>query len=124
LEIFVFVGREKDSEWNRENKLILLYSPPDQLIFICINISDPDSMMSNDGLHFPNYTGALLATMNPLKIHPSLKNKRLIADYMIQNQELLKRSGVINENGETNPFIQVNICLEHGLGGLFPEDVI
>jgi hypothetical protein len=80
-------------------------------------------MMSNDGLHFPNYSGALQATMNPLKIHPSLKNKRLIADYMIQNRELLKQSGVIKENGETGPF-QVNICLEHGLGGLFPDDVI
>jgi hypothetical protein len=90
--------------------------------FCLYEISGPN-MMSNNGTQFPNYSGALQATMNPLKIHPSLMNKRLIADYIVENEELLKRSGVIKEDGKTGPF-QVNICLEHGLGGLFPENVI
>jgi hypothetical protein len=80
-------------------------------------------MMFNHGLQFPNYSGSLRATMNPLKIHPSLKNERLLADYMVQNWGQLKSIGVVDKNDKLSEF-QVNICLEHGLGGLFPKDVI
>lgn len=81
-------------------------------------------MMSNAAQdeRFPNYSGALKATMNPLKIHPSLKNERLLCDYIVANDELLRSRGVIKESGEMGPFM-VNVCLEHGLDGLYADCV-
>lgn len=82
-------------------------------------ISDP----SNDSLKFQNYMGTLQSTMSQRKVHPSLKNPRLLADYIVKNQEHLKSIGVVDENNKMGEF-QVQLCMEHGLEGLYPINVI